>query len=374
MKKTMIVLLICFPFIMVGQNVGIGTTVPFARLQINHQGNTTIGLQLADSGASRLGSMKFSSITDPIGMYVSGNYFSSFNKDHFLYISSDSALVATFRGDGSVGIGNSIPQYPLDVKGDINTTGTIRTSGTAGSSGQVLESNGDGTMRWGNICEYKNTVTFLVTAGSPWVVPAGVTKIMIEGWGAGGGGTAYGGGGGGGYIRAWLNVTPGENFTIQIGTGGGGGTVSAVSGGNTFIIAPVGLFSALGGQGSSYSAPVVGGGGGGGFDIPVGFQSFFGERGKSGTAQQFEFHQAGTAVFYETIHSGRGGDAGNIQNNGGEGAVVVYNTSTSTITRYSLGGSAKLPGGGGAPGYSIITGGGSLGGTTGSSGMVMIHY
>ena len=161
-----------------------------------------------------------------------------------------------------MGIKNFLPQYPLDVNGDINTTGTIRANGNAGTSGQVLESNGDGTMGWRNICDYKNTVTFLVTPGAARAVPAGVTKVMIEGWGAGGGGTAYGGGGGGGYIQAWLNVTPGENFTIQIGTAGGGSTTTGTTGGSTFITAPIGIFSALGGQGSNYSAPVVGGGGG----------------------------------------------------------------------------------------------------------------
>ncbi|HEV7780176.1 MAG TPA: hypothetical protein VGO58_02870 [Chitinophagaceae bacterium] len=374
MKKIMMVLLFGFPVILFGQNVGIGTANPFARLQINHQGNTTIGLQLADSGASRLGSIKFSSISHPIGMYISGNYFSSFNKDHFLYISSDSSIVTTFRGDGSMGIRNFSPQYPLDVTGDINTTGTIRANGTAGSSGQVLESNGDGTMQWSSVCEYKNTVSFYVTPGSPWVVPAGVTKIMIEGWGAGGGGTAYGGGGGGGYIRAWLDVTPGDNFTIQVGTGGNGSTTTGVNGGNTFITAPIGLFTATGGQGSLYTAPAIANSGGGIFDYPPGFQHIYGEKGKAGTAQQFAFNQAGATVFYETIHGGRGGNAGNADNNGGEGPVVVYNSSTTTITRYSLGGGARQPGGGGAPGYAIITGGGTLGGGFGANGLVMIHY
>ena len=68
MKKMILALLLSFPVLLFAQNIGIGTTTPMARLQINHQGNTTIGLQFADSGASRLGSIKFSSITHPIGM------------------------------------------------------------------------------------------------------------------------------------------------------------------------------------------------------------------------------------------------------------------------------------------------------------------
>jgi uncharacterized protein (TIGR02145 family) len=106
------------------QNVGIGTPTPTARLQINHRSNTTVGLQLLDSFASRAGSIRFSTINNPVGMIMSGAYESSFNKGHFLDISSDSVFIATFQGDGNVGIGTISPTAKLDINGAMKIQGT----------------------------------------------------------------------------------------------------------------------------------------------------------------------------------------------------------------------------------------------------------
>lgn len=70
-----------------------------------------------------------------------------------------------------------------------------------------------------------------------WIVPAGVTSVVIELWGGGGGGgnavtcccCAHGGGGGGGaYSRKTLTVTPGSSYTVCAGGGGAGGGVSGM--------------------------------------------------------------------------------------------------------------------------------------------------
>lgn len=53
-----------------------------------------------------------------------------------------------------------------------------------------------------------------------WVVPAGVTKIMIEIWG--GGGLISGSGGGGGYGRHIFTVDSLATYTITVGRGGAG--------------------------------------------------------------------------------------------------------------------------------------------------------
>jgi uncharacterized protein (TIGR02145 family) len=113
-----------FATIMYAQNVGIGTPTPGARLQINHRSNTTAGLQLLDSTALRSGTIRFSTINNPVGMTMRGAYESSFNKGHYLDIISDSTFIATFRGDGNVGIGTFSPTAKLDVNGAMKIQGT----------------------------------------------------------------------------------------------------------------------------------------------------------------------------------------------------------------------------------------------------------
>lgn len=74
------------------------------------------------------------------------------------------------------------------------------------------------------------------TGSGTWVVPAGVTTIIVHGIGGGGGGggkaccyrPTAGGGGGSGYFSYdnVVAVTPGETLTITIGAGGAAGTDS----------------------------------------------------------------------------------------------------------------------------------------------------
>ncbi|HYF16106.1 MAG TPA: hypothetical protein VD971_13640 [Phycisphaerales bacterium] len=88
-----------------------------------------------------------------------------------------------------------------------------------------------------------NTQTFTTPGTHSFVVPAGVTTLGADVWGAGGGGggmnaggvtatscplpSAFrgggGGGGGGAYTRVGIPVTPGETVTIVVGIGGGAG-------------------------------------------------------------------------------------------------------------------------------------------------------
>jgi hypothetical protein len=71
------------------------------------------------------------------------------------------------------------------------------------------------------------TQTF--TSSGNFTVPAGVTSIVVECWGAGGGGSNRGGaagaGGGGAYTSGTLTgLVPGSTIVITVGTGGGVGS------------------------------------------------------------------------------------------------------------------------------------------------------
>jgi hypothetical protein len=74
-------------------------------------------------------------------------------------------------------------------------------------------------LRWGQ------TQTITTSGSNTFTVPAGVTSITVEVWGAGGrGGSrtssgAAGGGGGGAYSRSVLTVTPGQvNYYVGFGS------------------------------------------------------------------------------------------------------------------------------------------------------------
>lgn len=53
-----------------------------------------------------------------------------------------------YAGSDKVGIGTGSPDEKLDVVGNIELSGEIKPNGTSGSSGEVLTSNGNGTMNW----------------------------------------------------------------------------------------------------------------------------------------------------------------------------------------------------------------------------------
>lgn len=82
------------------------------------------------------------------------------------------------------------------------------------------------------------TLSYYTTPGTySWVCPTNVFAVQVECYGAGGGGglgsndggspiMGGGGGGGGGYARSIVAVTPGNTYTVLVGTGGAGGNVS----------------------------------------------------------------------------------------------------------------------------------------------------
>lgn len=93
------------------------------------------------------------------------------------------------------------------------------------------------------------------TSSGTWTCPAGVTSIDVEAIGAGGGGTINVGGGGGGAYSAStaISVTPGNNYTITVGTS----AVNTNGGDSSFsttVIAKGGLSGTNGGTGGTAAA------------------------------------------------------------------------------------------------------------------------
>lgn len=244
----------------------------------------------------------------------------------------------------------------------------------------------------------------LVSANSSWgqgvtqttpgtysyTVPAGVTSIKLEAWGAGGAGgsaqtataglnTRGGGGAGGSYASTTISVTTGEVITYTVGAGGtaqttgftnltpgGEGGFSSASLASTVVVKALG---GLGGQ-SALSAPTsVNGAGGIAYTTGNTGSSFWGGNG-------------GAAA---TGYSGSGGGSAGTASNGNNGALLVGGivvtgggaggNGSNTNNALTAGSVGSSPGGGGAGG--LIRGttiSGFAAGGIGGNGKVVISY
>ena len=111
----------------------------------------------------------------------------------------------------------------------------------------------------------QTTRTLTFTSPGTWTVPAGVTEITVEAWGAGGAGggstsnSAGGGsgGGGGGYCINVFTVTPGQTINYTVGAGGTGSNGNGTPGDTTLILS----LQANGGGGGGANMGTIGSGG-----------------------------------------------------------------------------------------------------------------
>ena len=126
--------------------------------------------------------------------------------------------------------GTTVPTSTQGNNGDfyINTTTNIiygpKTASGWGSGSTLSSSSSGGSLTNSNFQVFDATGIF--------TVPAGITKIMVECWGAGGGGSDYTygnpgntltaniGGGAGGYGKSIFTVTSGANYLVTVGLGG----------------------------------------------------------------------------------------------------------------------------------------------------------
>jgi hypothetical protein len=180
------------------------------------------------------------------------------------------------------------------------------------------------------------------TSTGTFQVPAGVSTLRVDAYGAGGGGgasdsTFYGGGGGAGaYTAGVIAVSPGEVLTIVIGTGGKGGANpggAGLAGGATKILNPskVVLFSANGGKGGQGATSTSNGSGGAG--------------GAGGT-------------FGSIRHAGQNGLGGSSSPQGGVGYLPVGFSSIFVVngTLFGTGGQGAFSGSNGGNGFAGLPG------------------
>ncbi|PKP36557.1 MAG: hypothetical protein CVT97_08720, partial [Bacteroidetes bacterium HGW-Bacteroidetes-14] len=202
------------------------------------------------------------------------------------------------------------------------------------------------------------------TTSGTFTVPAGVTEITVECWGAGGGGSTRtsnaggsgigGGGGGGAYSRSVVPVTPGSIYSVEVGTGGEASSPGGNSSFNSVTVVAAGgsggvLNSTTAGAGgtsanSTGALIYAGGNGADGFEALSG-----GGGGGAGSTGQGKHAIGATGGAATTANGGKGGDGVSGSNNGLPGS------------NYGGGGSGAVRsnginyGGTGANGLVIIT-------------------
>ena len=269
------------------------------------------------------------------GEYLAPMLTSARSFSAFVFVS---ALLAACSGaTGPEGQqGTTGPQGPVGPQGPTGDAGPQGPAGEAGAQGPA----GPGVVSF--------------ASSSTWTVPAGVTQVIVEGWGGGGGGgsgevdtgngcLAGGGGGEGAFARALLPVTAGQTLTITVGAAGAAATqdcgvnaaapTAATAGGDTKVeLAAATVLLAHGGaqgQGAVAGAPSAPGAGGAGgtasFAAPaLGLDAIAGASGGAGQSN----YPGGTGGGWadSVAEGGNGGAYGNgtpMPTAGAAGLVLV---------------------------------------------------
>jgi hypothetical protein len=164
------------------------------------------------------------------------------------------------------------------------------------------------------------------SSSGTFTVPAGVTQVEVEVWGAGSGsfaslpGSASGGGSGGGYARKLVTgLAPGQLVSVTVGAGGAGGTTTGTPAGSGGASSFGQFVSATGGSlnyqattslpGNGATPPGIGIGG----DV-----NFSGSAGQAGISNQGGM--GGAAPMGGTQNSGSTGNTGTFPGGGASGA------------------------------------------------------
>jgi hypothetical protein len=322
--------------------IGVFSTIPWNRYNYFQEVEMDVsgGTNFVSMGTSQYLTVPYSLATDSARNGIAPFFIKNTSSG------SDTAAVAIIaiaNGNApAVYIKNNGSGESLMVDGNAIINGTVTINGSVLTSGfsnfQVFNSSGSFT------------------------VPVGVTKLMVELWGAGGGGGGSGGGGysnsggtgggggGGGYVKDIITVTPGQSIPVTVGLGGSGGSGGASCGincsgqpGSDGTGGGSSIFSSANAQGGDDGA-----GGGGG------------QNGSPGTNGSGGFGGNAPGIFGVVGQSGHNGSAfgfGGSSPNGGFGGNP---------------GGDKTPGGGGAGGVGSYNNGNA--GSSGGNGRVVVWW
>ena len=236
---------------------------------------------------------------------------------------------------GTAGAGNTVVVSAVNGSTQIICYATGSSSPRAGVIASVTTSGSFAAY------PYASDATYVTTGTYSWIAPAGVTSVSVLAvGGGGGGGYTWSSGGGGGGGLGWKNnisVTPGQSYTVVVGTGGppsNNATDAAAAGGTSYFISTATVAGYGGGRGGP-NATAYGGGYGGGY---------FGDSGGRGGNGAYDGNWARGG-------GGAGGYSGQGADNGG-GNQTAYPAASGS-------------GGGGATGYYSSTYGTPAGGGVG---------
>lgn len=202
-------------------------------------------------------------------------------------------------------------------------------------------------------------------ASGTFTVPAGVTQVTVEAWGAGGHGGSRsgsaggsGGGGGGAYARKVISVTAGSTYTVNVGTGS---TTNSPGGDSWFNTNS----TILAKGGNSVDLNNSTGALGGNSALCIGTTVYSGGNGKDGIAGSYGGGGGSSAGTSSPGNNATDANGALAPSGGGSGGNGRTTSGGGGITGEPIGGSG---------GGSYTTGNGTQTGGNGKNGQVIINW